>query len=47
MASHTASEINRAAEAIAAAAADTGVSFEGETAPAGEVLAASAGPAAR
>ena len=47
MASHTASEIKGAAEAIAAAAADTGVSFEGETAPAGEVLAASAGPAAR
>jgi 8-amino-7-oxononanoate synthase len=46
MASHAAGEINQAAEAIAAAAAETGVSFESEPAAAGEPLAATVGPAA-
>jgi 8-amino-7-oxononanoate synthase len=49
MASHTASEISRAAEAIAAAAADTGASIGvgvgGDTAPAGEAVAAAVGHA--
>ena len=43
MASHTASEISRAAEAIAAAARDIGTSFERETRAGGEGLAAAIG----
>jgi hypothetical protein len=43
MASHTASEISRGAEAIAAAARDIGTSFERETRAGGEGLAAAIG----
>ncbi|MGD0981713.1 MAG: 8-amino-7-oxononanoate synthase [Solirubrobacteraceae bacterium] len=46
MASHTESEISRAAGAIAAAARDTGTSFEGDARAAGEGLAEAIGPVA-